>query len=107
MFRLARTVHRPLPPADLEPEQMLGYVRRHFGFEPGTVSPTATRYGVIDRGPRRGFLVVFTEDVHVDEHATRKSNFVDADRAYSPYCDDPAYLAYIFAPLCETRRAAA
>lgn len=95
----ARHADRPAPPTDLDHDAMQRYVVRTYGFDPSTVSATAQRYGIIEKGPRRGFLVVFTEDLHIDEHATRKRNFVDADRNYNPYNEDPAFLLYIFAPL--------
>ena len=82
-----------------ERNRMEQLVVRTFGFAPCPVSKTAQRFGIIEKGPRKGYLVVFTEDLHVDEHATCKSNFVDADRAYNPYNENPAYLLYIFAPL--------
>lgn len=68
-----------------------------FGFAPEAVSKTVRGYGVIDAGPRKGFLCVFTGDTRVDEHATRKPNFADADRGYDPY-GSGRELVYIFAP---------
>lgn len=76
-------------------EQMV----RDFGFAPETVSPTAYRFGVIAKGPRAGFLCVYTKDLAVDRHATAKRNFVDADRGYNPYNEEPGWMVYIFAPL--------
>ncbi|MFP4224759.1 MAG: hypothetical protein ACLFVN_11910 [Phycisphaeraceae bacterium] len=71
---------------------------RVFGFSPWTASPTARAWGVIDRGPRRGYLAVFTDDRRVDPHATAKPNFVDADLGGEPYREGSGY-TYIFSPV--------
>lgn len=78
-------------------------VVRQFGFAPEAVSKNVRCFGVIESGPRKGYLCVFTDDTSVDEHATRKSNFADADRGYDPY-GSGRELVYIFAP--QRRRAA-
>jgi hypothetical protein len=79
-------------------------VVRIFGFDPDTVSKQVRCFGVIDSGPRKGFLCVFTEDIELDEHALRKPNFADADRGYDPF-GSGRELVYIFAPRGDRRAA--
>lgn len=67
-----------------------------YGFAPEAVSGHVRSFGVIEKGPRKGYLCVFTGDTHVDEHATGKPNFADADRGYDPH--DMGAFVYIFSP---------
>lgn len=76
-----------------------------FGFAPESVSKRVRCFGVIEDGPRRGYLCVFTDDTQVDEHAIRKPNFADADRGYDA-SGTGLELVYIFAPRRSRRPAA-
>ena len=67
-----------------------------YGFAPEAVSQRVLSFGVIEDGPRKGYLCVFTGDTTPDKHAFRKPNFADADTGYDP-ANARAYV-YIFSP---------